>query len=114
MLRGVDADMYITGELGHHEILHATKQKHACCILVEHSNSERGYLKDVLIQKLSHELQKMGDHDGTVLLSKKDIGATSAVSGKVINGTDLIRWLQYKYFGQQVRIVPSVVNIELL
>ena len=71
-MRGIDADMYITGELGHHEILHATRHKNAWCLLVEHSNSERGFLKDVLAQKLSQELQKMG-HDGNVLISKSDI-----------------------------------------
>lgn len=71
-MRGVDADMYITGELGHHEILHATRHKKAWCLLVEHSNSERGFLKDVLAQKLSQELQKMG-HDGSVLISKSDV-----------------------------------------
>jgi putative NIF3 family GTP cyclohydrolase 1 type 2 len=72
VLRGVDADMYITGELGHHEILHATRHKDACCLLVEHSNSERGFLKEVLAQRLSQELQKM-DHDGSVLVSQMDV-----------------------------------------
>ena len=71
MLRGVNADLYITGELGHYEIPHAARQRNAWCLLVEHSNSERGFLDSVLAQKLSQELQQMG-HVGTVLVSKKD------------------------------------------
>lgn len=70
VLRDVEADMYITGELGHHEVLHA-RHKHAWCLLAEHSNTERGYLSAVLAQRLSKELQSMG-HAGSVLVSESD------------------------------------------
>lgn len=41
--RAGDADLYVTGELGHHHVL-AKLQAGASVILTEHSNSERGYL----------------------------------------------------------------------
>ena len=44
VLRGVRADVYLTGELSHHEILDATS-KGIAVILCEHSNTERGYLR---------------------------------------------------------------------
>ena len=44
VLSGVLADVYLTGELSHHEILDAVSNGHLV-ILCEHSNTERGYLK---------------------------------------------------------------------
>ena len=44
VLKGVDADLYVTGELSHHEVLHAAESGRSV-ILCEHSNSERGFLK---------------------------------------------------------------------
>lgn len=38
-----DADLYVTGELGHHAVLRAVARG-ASVVLCEHSNSERGYL----------------------------------------------------------------------
>ncbi|GFT91024.1 NIF3-like protein 1 [Nephila pilipes] len=44
LLKGVPADLYITGEMSHHDILDAIHKK-TNVILCEHSNSERGYLE---------------------------------------------------------------------
>ncbi|KAJ1797491.1 hypothetical protein LPJ59_003105 [Coemansia sp. RSA 2399] len=54
------ADLYVTGEMGHHDALAATA-KGTSCILGEHSNTERGYLRAVLAKRLQQEL----DSDGT-------------------------------------------------
>ena len=43
-MSGVLADVYLTGELSHHEILDVVSNGHLV-ILCEHSNTERGYLK---------------------------------------------------------------------
>jgi putative NIF3 family GTP cyclohydrolase 1 type 2 len=43
VLRGVEADLFLTGELGHHDVL-AALAAGTHVILTEHSNSERGYL----------------------------------------------------------------------
>jgi dinuclear metal center YbgI/SA1388 family protein len=47
VLPGSSADVYVTGEMGHHEVLAAT---HAgrCVILTGHSNCERGFLPVVM------------------------------------------------------------------
>ncbi|XP_061401068.1 NIF3-like protein 1 [Musca vetustissima] len=44
LLRGVEADLYITGEMSHHDVLDANHQN-ISVILCNHSNSERGFLK---------------------------------------------------------------------
>ncbi|XP_062859643.1 NIF3-like protein 1 [Trichomycterus rosablanca] len=43
VLQGVKADLYVTGEMSHHEVLDAVS-KGTSVILCEHSNSERGFL----------------------------------------------------------------------
>ncbi|KAJ3117764.1 NGG1 interacting factor [Phlyctochytrium bullatum] len=43
VLRDVPADVYWTGEMGHHDVL-ATLYRRTAVILCEHSNTERGYL----------------------------------------------------------------------
>lgn len=43
ILKGVKADLIITGELDHHSILDFVEQGQSV-ILTNHSNSERGYL----------------------------------------------------------------------
>lgn len=58
LLRGVAANVYLTGEMSHHELLEATAAG-TTVILTEHSNSERGYLK-VLQEKLMKTLLKEG------------------------------------------------------
>ncbi|OCB87045.1 hypothetical protein A7U60_g5780 [Sanghuangporus baumii] len=50
MFEGVDADLYFTGEMQHHEVL-AARAKNRFVLLCGHTNTERGYLK-VLRQNL--------------------------------------------------------------
>ena len=45
ILKGVKADVYITGEMSHHEILNAIHNG-STVILCEHTNTERGFLRD--------------------------------------------------------------------
>ncbi|KAG8985986.1 hypothetical protein FRB90_004316 [Tulasnella sp. 427] len=52
---GTDADLYFTGEMGHHEVL-AAVAKGTHVLLCGHSNTERGYLP-TLRSKLLQELQ---------------------------------------------------------
>lgn len=47
LLRGINADLYITGEMSHHEVLDAN-HNNVSVILCNHSNSERGFLKSKL------------------------------------------------------------------
>lgn len=55
LLNGVKADLYLSGEFGHHDTLQANA-KGISVILLEHSNSERGYLKAILQPKLQELL----------------------------------------------------------
>lgn len=53
------ADVFLTGEMSHHEVLDATSQG-TSVILCEHSNTERGYLtimKRKLQQVLGNEIK---------------------------------------------------------
>ncbi|KAJ2659526.1 hypothetical protein IWW48_003472 [Coemansia sp. RSA 1200] len=52
-------DVYLTGEMGHHDALAATAAG-TSCILGEHSNTERGYLRAVLAERLQRELDTDG------------------------------------------------------
>nr|XP_057917724.1 NIF3-like protein 1 isoform X1 [Doryrhamphus excisus] len=66
VLKGVQADLYITGEMSHHDVLDAVA-KGTSVILSDHSNSERGYLavfRDKLTQRLPANV--------TVMVSKAD------------------------------------------
>ncbi|KAJ1735800.1 hypothetical protein LPJ61_000349 [Coemansia biformis] len=68
----VKADVYFTGEMGHHEIL-AAVAKDTSCILAEHSNSERGYLRAVLAKRLQQELDEDDvDTPTSVVVSDRD------------------------------------------
>ena len=46
MLRGVCADLYVTGEMSHHEVLDAVHRGRSV-ILCDHSNTERGFLSNL-------------------------------------------------------------------
>lgn len=61
-------DVLWTGEMSHHEVLEATAAGRSV-ILCEHSNTERGYLAEVLHEKLQKELGV----EGKVLVSKRDV-----------------------------------------
>ncbi|KAF9200972.1 hypothetical protein BGZ49_008792 [Haplosporangium sp. Z 27] len=65
------ADLYLTGELGHHEVLEALEQS-STVVLCEHSNTERGYLSDSLKPKLEELLAKDGGEVVEVIVSKTD------------------------------------------
>ncbi|SPO26024.1 related to Ngg1p-interacting factor 3 [Ustilago trichophora] len=52
---GVKADLYLTGELSHHEVL-AYKATGSSVIVTNHTNTERKYLRDVLQHWLRREL----------------------------------------------------------
>lgn len=62
LFRGIQADVFFTGELSHHEAL-AISESNSSAILCGHSNTERGYLK-VIKQLLTKELE--GVHVGPV------------------------------------------------
>ena len=46
VLRNIPVSLYLTGEMSHHDVLHAV-QSGTNVILCDHSNTERGYLKVV-------------------------------------------------------------------
>jgi dinuclear metal center YbgI/SA1388 family protein len=66
----VNADLYFTGEMGHHDVL-AAVSRGSNVILCEHTNTERGYLKHVLQPKLTKLLRKE-NIDAEVLCSVSD------------------------------------------
>ena len=66
VLAGCPADLWITGEMSHHEVLDAVHNG-TCVILCEHSNTERGYLS-VFAKKLSTML----DDKVEIFVSKTD------------------------------------------
>ncbi|XP_041942483.1 NIF3-like protein 1 [Alosa sapidissima] len=66
VLQGVKADLYITGEMSHHEVLDAVASG-TSVILSDHSNSERGFLA-VFKEKLTVRLPE----SVTVAISKSD------------------------------------------
>lgn len=56
VLRNVNADLLFTGELSHHDALSATEQGR-CVVTLFHSNSERGFLHNVLKDQLTTVLK---------------------------------------------------------
>ncbi|KAJ3295133.1 hypothetical protein HK104_002992 [Borealophlyctis nickersoniae] len=77
VLGGVKADLYLTGEMSHHEVL-AALGANTSVILCEHSNTERGYLREVLQARLltwlriDKGLQVQPDMEVEVLVSEVD------------------------------------------
>ncbi|KDQ62882.1 hypothetical protein JAAARDRAFT_168173 [Jaapia argillacea MUCL 33604] len=67
MLLGVNADVYLTGEMSHHEVIAAQASNHHI-ILCGHTNTERGYLP-ILAQHLTTGLW---GQDIEVVVSKAD------------------------------------------
>uniref|UniRef100_A0AAG5DNP1 NIF3-like protein 1 n=1 Tax=Anopheles atroparvus TaxID=41427 RepID=A0AAG5DNP1_ANOAO len=68
VLKGVKADLYVTGEMSHHEILEA-KHQDTNVVLLGHCNSERGFLsvfKGILADLLN------GFSDVTIHVSEMD------------------------------------------
>ncbi|ORY91949.1 GTP cyclohydrolase 1 type 2/Nif3 [Syncephalastrum racemosum] len=74
VLGPVKADLYFSGEMGHHDVLAALAQN-TSVILCEHSNTERGYLSAVLQPQLEKLLSQETSEQGEkieVLVSKVD------------------------------------------
>ncbi|KAK3290701.1 GTP cyclohydrolase 1 type 2/Nif3 [Chaetomium fimeti] len=70
VLKDTDADLIITGEMSHHNALRL-KMLGKSVITLFHSNSERGFLKQVLQPQLLGVLQKE-DKAAEVLVSEED------------------------------------------
>ncbi|KAI9333248.1 GTP cyclohydrolase 1 type 2/Nif3 [Obelidium mucronatum] len=66
------ADLYFTGEMGHHEVLEATA-KGITVVLCEHTNTERGYLGEVLQNKLETLINADGGSHVQVVSSALDV-----------------------------------------
>jgi len=66
LLRGLQVDLVITGEMSHHELLDFNHNG-TTVLLCNHSNSERGYLREFLL-KLNDGLQGACE----LLISEKD------------------------------------------
>ncbi|XP_051643080.1 NIF3-like protein 1 [Manacus candei] len=66
VLKGTEADIYLTGEMSHHDVLDAVANG-ISVILCEHSNTERGFLselRDVLATHLQNKI--------SIIVSEKD------------------------------------------
>lgn len=66
ILKAVSADLYLTGEMLHHDVLEAVHNG-ASVILTNHSNSERGFLKS-----FATTLTKLLGNDVLISVSKLD------------------------------------------
>lgn len=66
VLRGAKADLYLTGEMSHHDVLDAASQG-ITVILCEHSNTERGFLSDLRDMLGAHLENKIN-----IFLSERD------------------------------------------
>jgi putative NIF3 family GTP cyclohydrolase 1 type 2 len=66
VLAGVKADLIITGEMSHHEVLDFV-HKGVSVILAGHSNTERGYFKVA-----KEKLEKLLGSDVKILVSQVD------------------------------------------
>lgn len=71
VIGGTKADMLVTGEMSHHEVL-AKVASGQSVILANHTNTERGYLSAVLQPWLEKELNTDDESGWEVLVSKKD------------------------------------------
>jgi putative NIF3 family GTP cyclohydrolase 1 type 2 len=67
VLRGVRADLLVTGEMSHHELL-AAVESGSNVVLCEHSNTERGYISG----RMQQELQQLLGENVQVLMSNVD------------------------------------------
>ncbi|KAJ7345474.1 hypothetical protein JRQ81_001424 [Phrynocephalus forsythii] len=66
VLRGVESDLYLTGEMSHHDVLDAVS-KGITVILCEHSNTERGFLLELQATLAAHLENKI-----QILVSERD------------------------------------------
>ncbi|CAM1503833.1 Fc.00g014240.m01.CDS01 [Cosmosporella sp. VM-42] len=70
ILKNADVDLIVTGETSHHSALRAIQQGRTL-VQVFHSNSERGYLREVLRPRLEEEL-RVRVPEAEVVLSEYD------------------------------------------
>ncbi|KAJ3021436.1 hypothetical protein HKX48_008530 [Thoreauomyces humboldtii] len=70
VLGSTKADLYLTGEMSHHEVL-AVLARGTSVVLCEHSNTERGYLAAVLRKQLEGLLAESNPH-ALVICSRVD------------------------------------------
>lgn len=70
VLKAADVDLLVTGETSHHSALRAIQQGRTL-VQVFHSNSERGYLREVLRPRLEEQL-RAAVPKAEVLLSEHD------------------------------------------
>ncbi|NP_001016355.1 NIF3-like protein 1 [Xenopus tropicalis] len=66
ILSGVPAELYLTGEMSHHDVLDAVAEGRSV-VLCEHSNSERGYL-----QELGGQIRQALEGQVQVVVSQRD------------------------------------------
>lgn len=67
VLRGIKADVYLTGEMSHHEVLDAVSHG-VHVILCEHSNTERGFLTE-----FKSKLNVLLDEKVDIFVSSRDM-----------------------------------------
>lgn len=67
VLKGVQADLYLTGEMLHHDVLDAVIGGETYVILTNHSDSERGFFRD-----FATTLSGMLENQVVVSVSKAD------------------------------------------
>ena len=70
VLKNADVDLLVTGETSHHSALRAIQQGKTL-VQVFHSNSERGYLREVLKPRLE-EVLRSNVPEAEVVLSEYD------------------------------------------
>lgn len=68
----MNADLFVTGEMGHHQVLELCDRQNAHVLLTEHSNCERGYLSEVFVPLLSKSLNEFTDIEFKVMYSEID------------------------------------------
>ncbi|XP_014809781.1 PREDICTED: NIF3-like protein 1 [Calidris pugnax] len=66
ILKGTEADLYLTGEMSHHDVLDAVANG-ISVILCEHSNTERGFLSELRDVLATHLRNKIN-----IIVSEKD------------------------------------------
>ncbi|XP_066045760.1 NIF3-like protein 1 [Chamaea fasciata] len=66
VLKGMEADLYLTGEMSHHDVLDAVANG-ISVILCEHSNTERGFLSELRDALAVHLQNKIN-----IIVSEKD------------------------------------------
>ena len=70
LLNGTTADLIITGEFAHHEILHEV-HRGVSVILTDHTNTERCYFNHFR-NKFTDLLRTSGDESIEILISEAD------------------------------------------